>query len=197
MAYAWKHNSVPPASCASCLIGIDVMTFWQCCAEAGERHYSTMYFSTGETEKANGCLGSAGIGRIFDVPFSGNGIIISKCHVDEHSPRPWFNTLQLCTAHWNVVPLCACLCVNECSPFTTVGHTAIILLWLCHVWLCACGCNSIYVCLSDFALCGSYKPIWCRVAEIQIDFTSNLSSQLPHTNTPKLKLTNGTWSQRT
>lgn len=80
-------------------------------------------------------------------------------------------------------------------PFTTVGNVAIILLWLCHVWLCACGCNSICVCLSDFAICGSYKPIQCRVAEIQIDLTSNLSSQLPYTNTPRQMRTYVAWSK--
>lgn len=40
---------------------------------------------------------------------SWNGISISKCHLDDHSPRPQSNTLQLCTAHWNVVPLLVCV----------------------------------------------------------------------------------------
>lgn len=176
MAHAWKHNPVPPASRAPCLIGIDVVTFWQHCAEAGERHYSTMCFSTEETEKAKGCLCSACIRRIFDFLFFFFFLV---------------TVFQLQNVMWMNIPFYRGLihCNYVCKwmfAFTTVGYTTIILLWLCHVCLCPCGCNSIYFCLSDFALCGSYKPIWCRVVEIQIDFTSTLSSQLSQTDIPKL-----------
>lgn len=53
-------------------------------------------FPQAEQHKASGWLGRAGITRIFNVLFSGNDIIISKCLVDA---RLWFNTLQLCVAH--------------------------------------------------------------------------------------------------
>ena len=48
MAYSRKHSPGPPASHASHLISIDAVTFWQHCAEAGERHYTTTCFSTGK-----------------------------------------------------------------------------------------------------------------------------------------------------
>lgn len=103
MAHSRKHNPVPPTPRASRLIGMDVVTLWQRCSEAGERHYSTMCFSTEEPGKGRG-LPSGGFLNFF--------LSISKCHVDENSQRPRFNTLQLCTAHFSGVPLC----VNECSP---------------------------------------------------------------------------------
>lgn len=55
-------------------------------------------------------------------------------------------------------------------------------------------CNSIYFCLSDFAHCGSFKSVWCRVAEIQIDFF--LHSR-PDTNTPNRSLPMGLQVKKT
>lgn len=48
-------------------------------------------------------------------------------------------------------------------------------------------CMWILVATSVFV---SYKLIWCRVPELQIDFTSGLSSELADTHTPKLNVTN-------
>lgn len=45
----------------------------------------------------------------FRLCFSLKGISILKCRVGEHSPQPQFDTLQLCTAHWNAVPLRICV----------------------------------------------------------------------------------------
>lgn len=135
-----KHSPVLSAACSLCLIGIHAVTFWQCCAMAGKGIICQCVFpQEKKKKKSNGCLCSAGIRRIFSALFCGNCIIISKCHVRECSPRPQFNTLQLCTTHLDEVPLCVCECVNKCSPFT-IRYTAIILIIV--------SCNLIYVCLS-------------------------------------------------
>lgn len=114
MAHSRKHSPVPPASCTSSLIRMDVVTFWQRCSEAGERHYSTMCFSTERNQKgkraACEALAWRGFFTFLLLFFLFIKLLsISKCHVDEHSPGPRFNALQLCTAHWNAVSLC----VNE------------------------------------------------------------------------------------
>lgn len=181
MAHPWKHRPVLPPSC---LIGMDAATFWQLSARSRRKTlFNDVFFHRSNRKRQSGCLyrWHQDDFLIF-FPFSLKTVFPSLdvlwMNIPLHHGLIHCNYAQPIEIQFHYEPVC-----KWAFAFTTVGYTAIILLWLCHVGFCACGCNSIYFCLSDFALCGSDKPICCRVAEIQIDFTSNLSSQPPHTDT--------------
>lgn len=113
-SYTWKQwKACPATACPSCLVVIDVLAFWEWGVEGGKYIIQTSFFHRRNRKgqmAASAALASEGL---LMFSFCGNCITISKCHVDKCSSQPQFNTLQLCTAHSDEVPLCVgvCICV--------------------------------------------------------------------------------------
>lgn len=144
MARSRKHNFVPPASWASGLIRISVVTFWP--LQWGKRKtlFNNVFFSTEETKKMKSCLFVAGFKNVFTFLFE---TVFPLQHV-MWTNIPHNHDLLLCNyaqaIEWHVFH-----CVSVCKwmfAFTTAGYTAIILLsCTCHV-----RCNFTWlVCLTS------------------------------------------------
>lgn len=69
-SYTWKQRKICPARvCPSCLVVIDVLTFWEQGVEGGKDIIQASFFPQEKQKRANGCICCAGIRRIVDVLF--------------------------------------------------------------------------------------------------------------------------------